>query len=150
MSSFITYANWAEWAFCLSGTSVEEPEDRLWNEMIFLTKRLTNNEDRVKFSSIIFSTCPKQTVPAFLIYSKNAEAQSTYFTVRGQSYFSRLPRYWPPIPSPPGESVLPPHGGGEGGTHSPGGEGDGGSIFWKTRDLGLPSHSKICTLCAEG
>ena len=24
-------------------------------------------------------------------------AQSTYFTVRGQSYFSRLPKYWPPI-----------------------------------------------------
>jgi hypothetical protein len=27
-------------------------------------------------------------------------------------------------------------------THSPGGEGDGGSIFWKTRDIGLPSYSK--------
>jgi hypothetical protein len=33
-----------------------------------------------------------------------------------------------------------------GGTHSPGGEGDGGSIFWKTREIGLPSYSKICTL----
>jgi hypothetical protein len=33
-------------------------------------------------------------------------------------------------------------------THSPGGEGDGGggSIFWKTREIGLPSYSKICTL----
>ncbi len=29
---------------------------------------------------------------------------------------------------------------------SPGGEGDGGSIFWKTREIGLPSYSKICTL----
>jgi hypothetical protein len=29
-----------------------------------------------------------------------------------------------------------------GGTHSPGGEGDGGSIFWKTREIGLPSYSK--------
>ncbi len=28
-------------------------------------------------------------------------------------------------------------------THSPGGEGDGGSIFWKTRDIGLPSYSII-------
>ncbi len=27
-----------------------------------------------------------------------AKAQSTYFTVRGKSYFSRLPKYWPPIP----------------------------------------------------
>jgi hypothetical protein len=26
-------------------------------------------------------------------------------------------------------------------THSPGGEGGGGSIFWKTRDIGLPSYS---------
>ncbi len=25
--------------------------------------------------------------------------------------------------------------------HSPGGEGDGGSIFWKTREIGLPSYS---------
>jgi hypothetical protein len=29
-----------------------------------------------------------------------------------------------------------------GGTHSPGGEGDVGSIFWKTREIGLPSYSK--------
>jgi hypothetical protein len=29
---------------------------------------------------------------------------------------------------------------------TPGGEGDGGSIFWKTREIGLPSYSKICTL----
>jgi hypothetical protein len=29
-------------------------------------------------------------------------------------------------------------------TDSPGGEGDG-SIFWKTRETGLPSYSKICT-----
>jgi hypothetical protein len=33
------------------------------------------------------------------------------------------------------------------GVHSPGGEGDGGSIFWKTREIGLPSYNKICTLC---
>jgi hypothetical protein len=28
------------------------------------------------------------------------------------------------------------------GTHSPGGEGDGGSIFWKTTEIGLPFYSK--------
>ncbi len=33
--------------------------------------------------------------------------QSTYYTVRGQSYFSRLPKYWPPSPSPSGECVPP-------------------------------------------
>jgi hypothetical protein len=48
----------------------------------------------------------------------------------------------PPPPSPPGECVPPPLLGGEGGhMHSPGGEGGGGSIFWKTRDIGLPSYS---------
>ncbi len=34
----------------------------------------------------------------------------------------------------------------KGGTHSPGGEGDERSIFWKTREIGLPFYSKICTL----
>ncbi len=28
-----------------------------------------------------------------------------------------------------------------GGVHSPGGEGGGGSIFWKTQDIGLASYS---------
>jgi hypothetical protein len=37
--------------------------------------------------------------------------------------------------------VCPPPATKAGGTHSPGGEGDGGSIFWKTRDIGLPSYS---------
>jgi hypothetical protein len=35
-------------------------------------------------------------------------------------------------------------------THaSPGGEGDGGSIFWKTREIGMPSYSNnLSTLCS--
>jgi hypothetical protein len=40
-------------------------------------------------------------------------------------------------PHPP---LRPPLLGGR--THSPGGEGDGGSIFWKTRDIGLASYSE--------
>ncbi len=58
-------------------------------------------------------------------------------TVRGRSYFSRLPKYWPPSPSPPGESVLPRN---KGGGYTLG-EGSGGSIFWKTREIGLPSYN---------
>jgi hypothetical protein len=50
----------------------------------------------------------------------------------------------PPSPSPPGEFVLPPATKAEG-THSPGGEGDGGSIFWKTREIGLPSYNDLST-----
>ncbi len=61
-------------------------------------------------------------------------------TVRGQSYFSRLPIYWPPIPLS-ARRVCPPPATKAGGTQSPGGEGDGGSIFWKTREIGLPSYS---------
>ncbi len=49
----------------------------------------------------------------------------------------------PPSPS------LPPAFVAGGRTDSPGGEGDGGSIFWKRREIGLPSYSKICTLCAH-
>ncbi len=43
-------------------------------------------------------------------------------------------------------SQFPPPATKAGGTHSPGVEGDGGSVYWKTREIGLPSYSKICTL----
>jgi hypothetical protein len=50
----------------------------------------------------------------------------------------------PPPPSPPSECVLPQHQRrGRGDNHSPGGEGGGGSIFWKTPDIGLASYSII-------
>jgi hypothetical protein len=45
----------------------------------------------------------------------------------------------PPSPSPPGECVLPPQ-------QRPGKEGGGGSIFWKTRDIGLASYSNTGNL----
>ncbi len=51
-----------------------------------------------------------------------------------------------PTPCPPSECVLPPHhkaGRGGGGSHSPGGEGDGGLIFWKKPDIELASYSII-------
>ncbi len=63
-------------------------------------------------------------------------------TVSGQSYVSRLPKYWRPTPlSARRGDCVPPAFVGGGRTHSPGGEGGGGSIFWKTRDIGLPSYS---------
>ncbi len=68
----------------------------------------------------------------------SSPAQSTYFTVRGQSYFSRLPKYWPTIPLSARRvcSVYPPA------------FVAGGGLVWKTREIGLPSYSKICTLCS--
>ncbi len=71
-------------------------------------------------------------------------AQSTYI-YRVQSSAWRLSNYWPSTPSPHSECFLPQHhqrrGGGGGGTHSPGGDGVGGSIFRKTPDIGLASYS---------
>ncbi len=63
--------------------------------------------------------------------------QSTYIC-RVQSCVWRLPKYWPPTPlSTQRVCPLPaPKAGG----HSPGG---GGSIFWKTTDIGLASYSII-------
>jgi hypothetical protein len=45
----------------------------------------------------------------------------------------------PPPPLHPASVYPPPLLGGR--IHSPGEEGGGGSIFWKTRDIGLPSYS---------
>ena len=78
------------------------------------------------------------------------QGQSTYFTVRGQSYFYRLPKYWTPIPLSARRVCTPRLCCGGGGTDSTGGEGDGGSIFWKMIEIGLPSYSKICTLWRQG
>ncbi len=39
--------------------------------------------------------------------------------------------------------MCPPRAPKAGDTHSPGGEGGGGSIFWKTPDIGLASYSII-------
>ncbi len=55
--------------------------------------------------------------------------QSKYFTVRGQYYFSRLLKYWPPIPLSPASLSFPRNKGG--GTHSPGERGMGGQYFGK-------------------
>ncbi len=80
-----------------------------------------------------------------LIISKWPPIRETHtrreiITVRGLSYVSRLPKYWPP--SAPGECVLPPPQQRRGVHTRPGGEGDEGvSLFWKTRDIGLPSYS---------
>ncbi len=80
----------------------------------------------------------------FVLY-KNKEGfeRREIITVRGQSYVSRIPKYWPPHPPLRPTSVYPRLCCG-GRTHSPGGEGGRVSIFWKTRDIGL--HSNIYNL----
>ncbi len=51
----------------------------------------------------------------------------------------------PPPPSPPSECVLPPHQRRRS-KHSPGGEGDGWSIFWKTPAIGLASYNNLSAM----
>ncbi len=65
--------------------------------------------------------------------------------VRGQSYFSRLPEYWPP-PHPPlrPASLSSPRN--KGGYTLAGRRGWWGSIFWKTREIGLPSYNDLSTI----
>jgi hypothetical protein len=51
-----------------------------------------------------------------------------------------------PLTHPPSaRRVCPSPATKAGGRHSPGGEGDGGSIFWKTREIGLPSYNDLST-----
>ncbi len=57
---------------------------------------------------------------------------------RGQSYGWRLPKYWLPTPLS-ARRVCTPRLLVRGRTHSLGGEGGGGSIFWKTSDTALYS-----------
>jgi hypothetical protein len=60
-------------------------------------------------------------------------------TVKQKSNLSRLPSIDPPSPSPPSNCVHPAFVG-RAITHSPGREGDGGAIFWKTKEMKLPSY----------
>jgi hypothetical protein len=61
-------------------------------------------------------------------------------TVRGQSYVSLFQNINSPPTSPPGECVPPAFVGGGGHTRRAE-RGMGGSIFWKTRDIGVSYYS---------
>ncbi len=83
--------------------------------------------------------------PTLLSSQRVCPPRRETITVRGQSYFSRLPKYWPPTPLS-ARRVCTNRLCCGGRTDSPGGEGDGGSIFWKKREIVLTSYSKMCTL----
>ncbi len=69
------------------------------------------------------------------------KAQCTYIC-RVQSCVSRLPKHWPTTPLST-QRVCPPPAPKAGGSHSPGGEGGGGSTFWETHDIGLASYTIV-------
>ncbi len=87
----------------------------------------------------------RASVPAPLLASGMKEQERReIITVRGQSYVLRLPKSkiltpHPPLPPASVTSPPPPNKGGE--YTFAGWRGGGGSIFWKTRDIGLPSYS---------
>jgi hypothetical protein len=72
-----------------------------------------------------------------LVLSVSYDLQSTYVcNCRVQSSVWRLPKYWPPNPSP---RVCPPSAPkADRGTHSPGGEGVGGQYFGRPQTLDWP------------
>jgi hypothetical protein len=70
----------------------------------------------------------------------------TYVEYRAVSDVFQNIYYLPYTPSPPSECVpSPPPAPRAGGTHSQGGEGDGGSIFWETPAIGLASSNNLST-----
>ncbi len=65
-----------------------------------------------------------------------------FITVRGQFHSRVFQNIDPHTPLRSASVSFPRNkGGGVHTTHSPGGEGGGGSIFWKMRDTGLASYS---------
>ncbi len=78
------------------------------------------------------------------ICTRSFKPQSTYIC-RVHSSVWRLPKHWPPTPSPPSECVLPPpqRQGGRRVHYTLAERRGGGSIFWKTPDIGLASYSLI-------
>ncbi len=67
-------------------------------------------------------------------------SQSTYIC-RVQSWVSRIPKYWPPHPLSTQRVCTPPRQ--RRGQHTRQAVRGWGSIFWKTRDIGLASYSII-------
>ncbi len=98
----------------------------------------------MQFCIVVSPTKPIQLQTAAL-FSLEHKVQSTY-VCRVQSSVWRLPKYWPP-PSPnfhPASVSSPRTLGGGGGIHTRRAvRGVGGSIFWKTPDIGLASYSII-------
>jgi hypothetical protein len=89
-----------------SGYGAREPIESgsttlVWSQCrIFFCRKISIDPLIKSFCTAISSSEKKQMCIAW---------ERREILVRGQSYFSRLPKYWPPpSPSPHGESVLPP------------------------------------------
>ncbi len=85
----------------------------------------------------IEAICIAEYVMALSIYV--VERLLLYYCKRAILFLSSSKILTPHPPLRPANLSSPRNKGG--GTHSSGGEGGGGSIFWKTRVLGLPSYS---------
>ncbi len=88
----------------------------------------------------LLKATPNVNEPAFL--SVTYTAQSTVLTYVEYRAVSDAFQNIDPHPLST-QRVCPSLAPKAGGTHSPGGEGVGGPIFWKTPDIGLASYSKF-------
>ncbi len=92
------------WAECPSGAPTVHILNRCGLIWTFLSVPITHRRGNLIFiRPCHYVYLQKRRASFFLsangIYEiSSAQAQSTYFTVRGQSYFCRLSKYWPPIP----------------------------------------------------
>ncbi len=86
------------------------------------------------------------------VKSKIGESTEYIFYCKRAILFLSSSKILTPHPPLPLTSLSSPRNKGGGYTLAgrTGGEGDGGSIFWKTREIGLSSYSKICTLWVKG
>ncbi len=91
--------------------------------------------------ALLLQICPEEANPRL------PPTEYIFYCKRAIQFLSSSKILTPHPPLRPA-SLSSPRNKGGGYTQSPGGERDRGSIFWKTREIGLPSYSKICTLCS--
>ncbi len=134
---------WEAFGDKLWGNTYKETSNFYWNCNFSLLFSLLAHFALIFFSVWNVSLACEQSVKNHF-FSLQSENKNPHIF----AYF-RFKRIWAAHPTPiplSARRVCTPCLCCGGRTDSPGGEGDGGSIFWKTREIGLPSYSKICTL----
>jgi hypothetical protein len=131
----------------LNAVSVVDPDPSSCGSEMILKKNYS--EKLVKFNNVSNKNAQFKNINSILLknfYSSQWTTHRVHILLKEGNPISLVfQNIDPPSPSlPGGESVLPPQ---QRGVHTRLAErGMGGSIFWKTREIGLPSYSKICTL----
>jgi hypothetical protein len=131
----------------ISQTSIPDPKYTLENEITNSRDHLCNSYLEIWISwNTVISKFRLEICCSLFPMLTDEFTEYLFYCKRAILFLSSSKILTPPSPSPPGESVLPPQqrwgytlAGRRGGW-------GGASIFWKTREIGLPSYRKICTL----